>query len=231
MRKFNLVLPLAVAIGMFVSGTHASEAKTLKAHEHGVGKLNIAFEASRVVMEFEAPGADIVGFEHPAETAEDKASIRSALDILKKPFALFVFPREAKCTVIMASAELYGEEDDHDHGHEKEHGHDYKEKHAAAHHGEGEKGKDEEEHHHEHKEHGKHDEDHGDHDDEPSHTEFHVEYQLNCDEIDQVDAIEFVYFSTFPNAREVEIQLISNKGAQGFEVERDDPVLNLDGRI
>ena len=123
MSNLGLILPLAVAIGMFASAAHGSEAKTLKAHEHGVGKLNIAIEASRVEMELEAPGADIVGFEHPAESPEDKASVQAALDVLKKPLALFVFPKEAKCAVVTAAAELHGEDDDHDHDREKEHGH------------------------------------------------------------------------------------------------------------
>jgi len=226
MRKLSLVLPLAAVIGACASMAHSSETKTLKAHEHGVGKLNIAFEHSQVMMELEAPGADIVGFEHPAESPEDKASVRTALNLLEKPLALFVFPKEAKCTVAMATAELHGEEGDH----EKEHGHGHDEKHADAHHGEGAKNKEKKEHHHEHKEHAKHDKDEDDHDG-ASHTEFHAEYRLNCGDIGAIDEIKFVYFATFPNAGELDIQLISDRGAHGLEVERDDPALSLAGRI
>ena len=40
--------------------------RQLGAHEHGHGNFNIAIEGKSVSMELEAPGADIVGFEHKA---------------------------------------------------------------------------------------------------------------------------------------------------------------------
>jgi len=39
--------------------------------------------------------------------------------------------------------------------------------------------------------------------------------------------ITFAYFAAFPNAQEVEVQIISASGAQAFEVERDAPRLDL----
>ena len=228
----------------------AAETRQLDAHQHGHGALNIAVEGAIVAMELEVPGADIVGFEHKAESDEDRAAIDAAIAQLAQPLDIFVIPAAAGCTVTAAAVELIGDEDqheDHDHGahkddhkhdedhaeHEDEHKHD--EDHAEH--------KDEHKHdedHAEHKDDHKHDEDHAEHKDEhahddehggESHTEFHAEYMLNCADPSAIDAIEFAYFGLFPNAAELDIQMISDKGAKGFEVERDDPRLDLSGAI
>lgn len=86
-----------------------------------------------------------------------------------------------------------------------------------------------------HDEHHGEDEEHaeGEHAEEEGaeHTEFHAEYLLTCTDPSAIDRIEFAFFETFPNAQEVEVQMISDKGSQGFEVERDAPVLDLSGLI
>jgi hypothetical protein len=76
-----------------------------------------------------------------------------------------------------------------------------------------------------HDDHG--DEDHAEHADEAGHTEFHAEYTLTCGDPDALTNITFAYFEAFPNAQEVEVQVISASGAQAFEVTRDAPVLDL----
>ena len=200
-------IALIAAIGVSATYAHAEEKRDLGAHEHGVGALNIAFQGNEVAMEFEAPGADIVGFEHPAESAEDRAKIDAAIATLAKPMELFRLPDAAKCTLVAAEVELEGEEGEH---HEE--------------HAEGE-------HHDESESHEEHADAHHDEHDEASHTEFHAEYRLTCAEPDAIDRIEFGYFETFPNAEELEVQMISDKGTNGFEVVRDNPVLELGGLI
>lgn len=174
----------------------AEDTRHLDAHEHGVGELNIAIDGATVMMEFHAPGADIVGFEYEAKNDADHAAIDSAVTTLGAPLDLFVLPEAAACMVTAARAELESDED-HDE-HEEEH----------------------------------HDDDHGDdtdedHAEEAGHTEFHAEYTLTCDNPDALTGITFAYFETFPNAKEVEVQIITASGAQAFEVERDTPVLEL----
>ncbi|NNJ67936.1 MAG: DUF2796 domain-containing protein, partial [Boseongicola sp.] len=71
-----------------------------------------------------------------------------------------------------------------------------------------------------------HDEDHAD---EAGHTEFHAEYALNCRNTDALSEITFAYFDAFENARALEVQIVSAAGAQAFEVERDEPTLDLRG--
>lgn len=202
-------LSAAISLAVLAAGTAHSQSRELDAHQHGHGTLNIAFEGASVVMELEVPGADIVGFEHPAENAEDRALIDAAIAQLAKPLELFVITAAAGCSVTAANVELMGEDDE---GHEDQH-HD-KDKHANDH-------KDGDDHEDEHAEKG------GD----EGHNEFHAEYALTCADPTAIDAIEFAYFERFPNAAELDIQMISDKGAKGFEVERDEPRLSLAGAI
>ena len=191
------ILPLILAVCAVPAA--AQQTRQLDAHEHGVGELNIAFEGNRIAMELHAPGADIVGFEYEAESAEDRAAIDAAVELLARPLDLFVLPEAAECAVEQASAELesedYEEHDDHD----------------------GDDGDD----------HDDHDEEN--HEDEETHSEFHAEYVLTCANPDAITGIEFPYFDRFENARELEVQVVTSAGAKAFEVERDAPSLDLRG--
>lgn len=190
----------------------AQETRQLDSHEHGVGQLDIAFDGLQIAMKLHAPGADIVGFEYMAESAEDVAKVEAALAVLEQPLGLFVLPDAAQCSVVEARAELESEDSHKDHESE---GHDD----------------------HDEEGHEDHDEDHADdshddhegedHADEAGHTEFHAEYLLDCADVSVVTEISFAYFTAFPNALEVEVQVISDAGATAFEVERDDPMLDL----
>lgn len=192
MNNPTLIFALLAPTALF-----AQETRDLGAHEHGHSALNIAVEGTQVAMELEAPGADIVGFEYEAETAEDRAKLDAAIAELSKPLSLFVLPAAAGCTVVSSTAGL------HDEHHEE-----------GEQHAEGE---------HAHDDHAE--------EKEAEHTEFHAEYLLNCTDPSVIDSIEFTFFETFPNAQEVEVQMISDKGSQGFEVERAAPVLDLLGLI
>ena len=108
--------------------------RQLGAHAHGQGKLSIAVEKRTVEMELEAPGSDIVGFEHAAKTAEQKAAVAKARALLAKPLALFKLPDAAGCKVTSAKVKLVGGGDQHGHGHS--HGKAAKDKAAAAPHSE-----------------------------------------------------------------------------------------------
>lgn len=190
------LLPLLAVSAITATPVVAEDSRQLDAHEHGVGQLNIAFDGQQIAMELHAPGADIVGFEYAAESAEDRAAVDAAVVTLAGPLDLFVLPAAARCSVIQAAAELESEEehDEHD-DHGDDHAHD----------------------------------DHDDHAEEASHTEFHAEYLLTCADPSAIDEITFAYFDTFPNALEVEVQMISEAGATSFEVERDAPTLDLRG--
>ena len=213
------ILSLAASTLVAVTAAPAqAENRELGAHEHGHGALNIAVEGDVVLMELEAPGADIVGFEHIAETAEDRSAIDAAVAALAKPLALFTPEAAAGCVVTSASVKLVSEGGGHD-----EHDHDDGDEHDN--------------HDHEEDDHGTHAKDgHDDHeehagDEGEGHTEFHAEYALLCADPTAIRTLSFAYFARFPSAEELEVQFISAKGAKGFEVERDEPRLDLGGAI
>ena len=186
------------------------EKRELGAHEHGHSALNIAIEGDRIEMELIAPGADIVGFEHEAESAEDKAAVERAEATLGEPLSLFVFSTDAGCSVESASVEIEGEEHHDDHG-------------DAAH---------AEEEHHDHGDEAHAEHDHDEHEAEAAHNEFHAAYALTCSAPDGLDAIDFAaFFDSFAGAEEVEVTVISEKGQSSYEVERDAPSVNLQGVI
>lgn len=204
------ILPLILVI--CAAPAVAQQTRQLDAHEHGVGELQIAFDGNQVVMELHAPGADIVGFEYEAESAEDLAAIDAAIALLAKPQEIFVLPTAAGCAVTRASAMLESEDHDED-GHEGHDGDGHED-----HDGDG---------------HEDHDGDgHEDHDEgEESHTEFHAEYLLTCSNPDAITNIEFAYFDLFEGARVLEVQVVTSSGAMAFEIERDDPSLDLRGML
>ncbi len=90
--------------------------RQLGAHAHGQGKLGIAIEKRTVEMELEAPGSDIVGFEHFARTTEQKKAVADARTALAKPTTLIKLPDAAGCKVASARVKLVGG-GAHDHGH------------------------------------------------------------------------------------------------------------------
>jgi len=197
MKQTISLFALIVAFPAFAEDTRA-----LDSHEHGVGALNIAIDGATVVMAFEAPGADIVGFEYAAESDADLVAIDEAIATLSAPFDLFVLPDAAGCSLVDAHASLEGDDGHDDHGQDDE-------DHDA------------------HDDNSHDDEDHDEHEEEAGHTEFHAEYMLTCDNPDALTDINFTYFEAFPNAQEVEVQRVSASGALAFEVTRDAPVLDL----
>lgn len=205
----------------------------LGAHEHGVGIFNVAIEGNTLAMELEAPGADIVGFEHAAKSAKDKAAIKKAKANLADLHHVVDLPEAASCKLTKANIELHseggdhGKHDDHDHGKKAEkhddHNHDHDhgkkaEKHDDHDHDHGKKAEKHDDHNHDH-----------DHAKEAGHTEFHAEYELNCAKPDQLTAFVFTYFDNFKGAKELEVSITGPSGQKKFEVERGNTKVDLAG--
>ena len=204
--------PLLCATCLCAVSAQAEDKRHADAHEHGHGSLDIAVEGNTVDMALRVPGADIVGFEHAAESDADKAALAEALAKLEKPLTLFVPPAAANCTVSAAEAEYELEHDD-EHDDHKDDDH-----------------KDDD---HKDDDHAKHDDDghHKDEHDEEGHAEFHAEYRLTCGNVGALAGLDFAYFAQFPAAEELEVQIITDKGQNGAEVTRESPRLDLDGMI
>jgi len=185
---FSLVS--AIAAG---SAAYAAEG----AHEHGVGRLDIAVEGDEVELELTVPGADAVGFEHAPSTDADRHAVEEA----KKKFAdgprLFLFPSAAGCRFEEAEVHAAQLDDDHD---------DHGEKHE-----------------HEKHEHEKHDEkdEHAHEDDEGKggeHAEFRAHYHVHCENLSKLTHIDAAFFTQFPTAHELEVRWITPRGQGSAEL-------------
>ena len=204
--RVKFILFIFLILNISITGIYAEETRQVDKHEHGVGELNIAIDGSLAEFEFMLPGADIVGFEYEAKSDEDLAKIENALLVLENYENLFALTKNSKCVLADLDYHLSGEEHD-------EHADEEHDEHADE----------------EHDEHA--DEEHEEHAEEESHTEFYAKYSFKCDNIKQLDKVEFSYFKTFPNSSELEVQFVSDIGSNAFEVEADKPVIILKGLL
>ncbi|MEZ8482345.1 DUF2796 domain-containing protein [Vibrio splendidus] len=223
---------LAVVIGMTVSTNVLAneEFRSHEAHVHGKVEVNIAQDGQELLVEVTAPGADVVGFEHAPETAEQKKVFEQAIAQLNKPEELFGFTN-ASCTLKFKSVTntLEDEHDDHEGHDHAEHGHDDHEGHDHAEHDHDDhKGHDHAEHdhddhkghdhaEHDHDDHEGHDHAEHDHDDheghyhsEGGHGEFTVEYHYQCSDIEKLDTVNTQWFSKFSNTKSMTVNLLTD---------------------
>nr|WP_102535726.1 DUF2796 domain-containing protein [Vibrio lentus]PMI96151.1 hypothetical protein BCU33_04750 [Vibrio lentus] len=184
---------LAVVIGMTVSANVLAneEFRSHEAHVHGKVEVNIAQDGQELLVEVTAPGADVVGFEHAPETAEQKKVFEQAIAQLNKPEELFGF-NNAGCTLKFKSVTntLEGDHDDHE-------GHDH-----AEHDHDDHKGHDHAE--HDHDDHEGHDHSEG------GHGEFTVEYHYQCSDIEKLDTVNTQWFSKFGNTKSMTVNLLTD---------------------
>ncbi len=183
------LLPLAVA---HAHDEHEHEHGSLGAHEHGVGRLNAVLDGQTLELELDSPAMNLVGFEHLATTAADKAKVAAARKQLENPLALFSLPKAAGCVVSTQelNSPLFGDkpEADHDDDDDGDDDHATDGKGAAAH-----------EHHHDH-------------------SEIHARYQLTCATPTALSNLDLSQvFKTFPATRKIQVQLIGPSGQQGVE--------------
>ena len=209
MIKRNLILIL-----ILVTCSLEASAVAQSTHVHGQGQVGMAIDQNLISMTLESPGADIVGFEHEARTAEEKTTVTEALKHLSDPMFVIQLPANASCKVVQASSEVTSENGDE--GHADHEDHDEHEEHAD--HDDHEKHED----HDEHEEHA----DHEEHENE-AHGSFIAEYQLECATIAAIDSIKFVYFDHFRNAQSLIVVLIDKNGQHRHEISRDNPILYL----
>ena len=179
--------------------------RELGAHEHGASALDVAIEGGRVEMRLESPAMDVVGFEHEPSTDAQRAAIEEARATLAEPMALFAPPEAAGCEVAEASVKHVFEGGHEEHGVEEaaEHGHEEGEEHAEA---EAEQGEEAE---------------------GATHSEFQATYALDCEDPSALTAIDFPFFEVFPGAQEIDVQVVTERGQTGAEVERGSPRLDL----
>ena len=103
MRRLFLALPFAL-LPLAVAHAHEDHDhdhdhahSSLEAHEHGVARLNVALEGKILELELESPAMNLVGFEHAANSDDDKAKVAAVRAQLENPLALFALAKAANC--------------------------------------------------------------------------------------------------------------------------------------
>jgi hypothetical protein len=99
-------------------------------HVHGVGQLDVAFDAGELQIALRTPAADVVGFEHAPHTPAQRNALEQAMVRLEQGAELFAMPPAADCRLAEAQARSphRGEPQGHEHDRHHDHGHD-----AASH--------------------------------------------------------------------------------------------------
>ncbi|EGQ9191992.1 zinc uptake protein ZrgA [Vibrio parahaemolyticus] len=185
---------LAIIIGLSLSTVAtAEEYRQHSAHVHGHVEFNIAQDGSDLLLEITAPGADVVGFEHAPENAEQEKTLQHAVATLEDSNALFAINPQAQCEIEEVHVEhsLGGQHEEHEH-HDHE-GHDHDE--------------------HAHHDHDKHEHDgheghaHSEHSD---HGEFTVQYRFHCAQVGELSRIQTDWFNQFPSTESVNVNLFTD---------------------
>lgn len=123
------LLPLAAAQAHDHSHEHHDHQHgSLGAHEHGVASLNAALDGQVLELQLDSPAMNLVGFEHAAKSAADKAKVAAARAELEQPVQLFALAAGGcKTSEVKLQSPLFGDDKhehehaEHDHQHESEH--------------------------------------------------------------------------------------------------------------
>ncbi|MET2847689.1 DUF2796 domain-containing protein [Vibrio owensii] len=214
---------LALVIGLSLAATaNAEEYRQHEAHVHGHVEFNIAQDGKDLLIEITSPGADVVGFEHAPENAEQEQALKQAIAALKDTDKLFAINQQAKCVIedVHVSHTLgqdsheghdHHDHEGHDHDKHDHEGHDH-DKHEHDHDHE-HKGHDEHAHDdhdgHEHHDHEGHDHEGHDHE-HGGHGEFTVEYRYHCDSVADLNSIDTTWFKQFPATESISANLFTD---------------------
>ena len=189
MRRLLLALPFALLplAAAHAHDDHDHEHGSLGAHEHGVGRLNAVLDGQALELELDSPAMNLVGFEHLATTAADKAKVAAVRKQLENPVALFNLPKGAGCVVSTQAlnSPLFGDKPEADHDHDDDDDDDAKD---GAH-----------EHHHDHSE-------------IHAHYQFTCTTPTALGNLDLTQV-----FKTFPATQKIQVQLIGPSGQQGVD--------------
>ena len=191
--KWAALAGLCVSAGAFADHHGEEEKRDHKAHVHGEVSFNIAQDGEDLILAISAPGADIVGFEHAPETAQEKEALKQAIARLENPASLFVFDKGAQCKLSDHLIEQsLSAHDEHDEDHHDEHDEDHHDEHEEGHHDE-----------------------HG----EESHAAFEITYQYECHNVEKLTEIETNWFKHFPNTQEIHVNLLTDNSQKVLELD------------
>jgi hypothetical protein len=240
MKSIATVL-LSFVVSLTAFQTLAS--KTLDSHEHGSANLSIAIDNNLISIRFESPAVNIVGFEYQPNDEEQQARVTEAENMLSNFEATFNLKGEPNCQILQSSANWISDHDEH-----SEHENDIsKTDHADHSEHDNETAKSDHDSHSEHENdttesdhdsHSEHENDtaesehdgHSEHENDvvkAEHAEFLAKFELQCEQINNLAAIDVKILTLFPAIDEIDAQIIYPGGQLQQELTIDNTLINL----
>lgn len=218
MRLFRIYIYLIfvfIFLGPTITLSSEEEHEQHDKHVHGKGELRLVLEKKELQMEFIIPAMSIVGFEHEANSEEDKQSVQKAVTDLENVNGIVRIPRAAQCTLQSSDANfrILGTEENEAHDDDEEH-----------HEGEEEHHDDDEEHHGDEEDHHDDDEEHHE---ENGHSEFQSQYRFVCEKPEKIEMIEFFIFKAFERIEEIDVALIVSSKQSFQELTPQNAVIQI----
>jgi hypothetical protein len=90
---------LYAALAALMSSPPIVCAHELGAHVHGVATLQVAVDEKTMTLNFSSPLDNLLGFEHVARDAKQKAAVKIMADSLNHADQLFIPTADAQCTL------------------------------------------------------------------------------------------------------------------------------------
>jgi len=170
--------------------TEASSVRSAQSHTHGDASLAMVLENAVITVELDTPLYNLLGFEHAAETAAQKAAVEKAETVLSKGGPLFVFNSEAGCTIAAQTISVELDVDGHD-DHEED----------------------------DHEEDGHHDDGHGgEHDDDDTHKDANLQYKYTCSRPKALEHVTVNLFKHFENLTELDLVYLGPNTQKQVEI-------------
>jgi hypothetical protein len=236
MKNSNSMTLALASLMLTLPSVHAN-ASELDAHEHGSANLDIAIDTSTIEMRFESPAVNIVGFEYATEDEQQLLLINKAKSNLSNFDLIYGLVGDVSCQTVKSSAKWVTEHeaghDDHD---DHEAGHDDHDDHEAGH----DDHDDHDDHEAGHDDHDDHEAGHDDHDDHEAghddhgevakaeHAEFIAEYRLECNQLNNLAAIDVKMFEFFPAIEDLDVQVVYSQGQIKYELDANNTLIKLD---
>jgi hypothetical protein len=102
-------------IVVFCGPALAEEFEQHHAHEHGKVTLNLAVDGRALILELDAPAANVVGFEHAPRTSSERAAVTNADAWIRAGKDVLAMPQDAECRYTSTDFTPPQWEGDHDH--------------------------------------------------------------------------------------------------------------------
>ncbi len=186
---------------------------TTGAHEHGIARLGLAVDGTRLTVDLQLPAESVFGFERAPRSEEERATVAEALDRLRTGGAgLIAFPDGAICALDSAEVEapedMAGDQEGEDQHAQEDEGHQHEED-------EGHQHEEDESHQHEEDESHQHTEDEG-----PQHTEVRLLASLTCSS-EPIGPASLRFADILPDVVQVDLTVFTAAGEAAGRVAPD----------